>query len=643
MNDLNLLWIIQLAPLVAFLLIQLLPKNAKRTAPLIAMGAALLAALSSLALFYAHRDGNNMPQQYIYQWLKVSDKSLWPFVTIDHYVLNIGFLVDKLNLLMITVVTVIAFFVHLFSYYYMAEDKSRARYFGFLSFFAFSMTGLVLSTNLLQTFLFWELVGLTSYLLIGFWYEKQSASTAARKAFVINRLADLGFYLGIVVLFILTGTLNFTDLNHEFLRQMLPASTLTIIGILIFMGVMGKSAQFPFHVWLPDAMEGPTPVSALIHSATMVAAGVFLLARAFGLFSSSEITLLFILIIGTLTALVGASLATIQRDIKKILAYSTVSQLGLMVMAIGAGSAAAGMFHLTTHAFFKSLLFLTSGAFIHHFHSNDIWEIGQRGGKRDKVAVAALCLGLFSLCGIFPFAGFFSKDLILEVLREHNLFFYIAAILVSFLTVYYSFRMLFVILFSKEKKDMHAHETALAHPHHSSTGAIELCRVIPLASLAIISVVMGFLGTGWLDSRLLLWLGGEETHVNSELLITTLILIVSGALLAYIFFKNPETAETRLTQSRGPIKTILERKFFIDDVYEFLTKKVGMGIAGAFAWFDRKIAKELMVNGTAYRILDLGKISSKIQDGLLQDYLSWAVGVGILVAFWLVKSNSGIF
>ena len=640
MTDLHFLWIIQIAPFAAFLLIQLLPPPIRRIAPLVAIGGAFLAAFSALKLLSAHLDGANLPQQYVYQWLQVSDKSLWAFVTVNHYVLNVGFLVDKLNLLMISVVTVITFFVQVFSYYYMAEDKSRARYFGFLSFFAFSMTGLVLSTNLLQTFLFWELVGLTSYLLIGFWYEKQSAGTAARKAFVMNRLADLGFYLGILALFMLTGTLNFTDLNHEFLRQLLPANTLTVLGILVFMGVMGKSAQFPFHAWLPDAMEGPTPVSALIHSATMVAAGVFLLTRASGLFGSSETTLFVILVIGSLTALVGAALATIQRDIKKILAYSTVSQLGLMVMAIGAGSTVAGMFHLTAHAFFKSLLFLTSGAFIHHFHTNDIWEIGQRGGKQDKVALAALFVGLFSLCGIFPFAGFFSKDLILDTLREHNIFFYGVAILVSFLTVYYSFRLFFVILFSKEK---HGHTDTGHHEKHHTSTSLEICRILPLASLAVISVIIGFMGSPWLGHSILRWLGGEAVGTNSEILVTTSILIISGAALAYVFFKNPEAAETRLQNGRGPIKMILDRKFFIDDMYLFLTKKVGMGIAAALAWFDRTFVNGIMVNGTSFRILDLGKIGSLIQDGLLQDYLSWAIGAGILVAFLLMKSSAGIF
>ena len=628
--DLTLLWTIQLAPLAAFLLIQILPKQLKSSAPVVGIGAALVAALASIQLLSGHLDGSGLPQQFTYRWLFVSADKLWPFVEISDYTLVVGFLADRLNLLMITLVTTITVFVQIFSAYYMAEDKSRARYFGFLSFFAFSMTGLVLSCNLLQTFLFWELVGLTSYLLIGFWYEKPAAATAARKAFVMNRLGDLGFYLGIILLFILFGTLNFTELNAESLKQALPQGTLTIIGILVFMGVMGKSAQFPFHNWLPDAMEGPTPVSALIHSATMVAAGVFLLSRAFGLFSASEITLTVVLVAGSLTAFIGASLATIQKDIKRIMAYSTVSQLGLMVMAIGAGSAASGMFHLSTHAYFKSLLFLTAGAFIHHYHTNDIWEIGKKGGKRDTLAVAALCVGLFSLCGIFPFAGFFSKDLILETLREHNLFFYGVAIFVSFLTVYYSFRLLFVILFSKI--DAHGH-----HDDPKEPALMKLARALPLISLAAISLFVGSLGTPLFGHKILLWLGGEPTHTNQEILFTTLALIAGGAALAYVQFRNPAQALSKLDSGRGFIKNILEKKFYVDDAYEFLVKKVGLAIAAVLDWFDRTVINGFMVNGTSYRILDLGKIGAAFQDGKLQDYLSTAILVGVVVLFLIIR------
>ncbi len=620
---LKLLWTIQLAPLLAFLLIQLLPKSLKKIAPAIGVSGSLLAALAALKLFSLHLHQENLPQQFVYEWLKVAEPS-----ATNPYQLVVGFLVDPLNLLMITLVTTISFFVQLFSVYYMNEDPSRPRYFGFLSFFSFSMTGLVLSSNLLQTFLFWELVGLTSYLLIGFWYSKPSAATAARKAFVINRLGDLGFYLGVILLFLYFGTLNFVDLKSETLQQTFSNPMLTIIGVLVFMGVMGKSAQFPFHNWLPDAMEGPTPVSALIHSATMVAAGVFLLSRAFGLFSASKTTLLVILIIGSLTAFVGAALATIQRDIKKILAYSTISQLGLMVMGIGAGSSIAGMFHLSTHAYFKSLLFLTAGAFIHRYHTNDIWEIGQKGGKKDLLAVTFLVVGLLSLCGLPPFAGFFSKDMILETLKERSLWFYGVAILVSFLTVYYSFRMLFVITRSKIKYEEHG-------SHHES-GLLKLCRALPLIGLAAISAYVGALGTPFTGHKILHWLGGQVSPLNGGLLITTLVLIGGGAVVAFIQFRDPEKALTRLEAANNPVKTTLERKFFVDDAYAFVVKKIGLGLAWILNWFDRTVINGFMVNGTSYNILRLGRIASKVQNGLLQDYMSLAIGAGVLIVFYIL-------
>ncbi len=620
--ELELLWIIQLAPVVAFLGIQLLPARLKKTAPAIAVLAAFAAASAASWLFwsYLHTGGQNLPQEFSHSWLAAPQA------------LEVGFLVDRLNLLMIWLVTVIAFFVQLFSVYYMDEDPSRARYFGFLSFFAFSMTGLVLSSNLLQTFLFWELVGLTSYLLIGFWYEKTSAATAARKAFVINRLGDLGFYLGVILLFLGFGTLNFQGLTRESLVAALSPQTLTLLGLLVFTGVMGKSAQFPFHNWLPDAMEGPTPVSALIHSATMVAAGVFLLVRAFGLFSASEFTLSVILTTGFLTAFVGASMATIQNDIKKILAYSTISQLGLMVMAIGAGSSVAGMFHLSTHAFFKSLLFLTAGAFIHHTHSNDIGEIAEKGGKNDLLAVLMLVVGLASLCGLPPFSGFFSKDMILETLKEKNIFFYWGAIFVSFLTVYYSCRLLFVILFSKTG---HWHGVETAHAH-SDPAKLRLSRAVPLVSLAAISVGVGYFGSP-LNAGLLEWLGGPaEAYFNTTLAMTTLALFLGGAGLAYARFKNPEEALKKEREGQGLILTVLRRKFFVDDAYDFVVKKIALAGAALLDAFDRKVINGWMVNGTSYNISKLGRLASRLQNGLLQDYLSWAILAGVVLIFFIV-------
>lgn len=628
--ELTLLWIIQLAPLTAFILILLAPAALRRFAPLAGMAAMLTASLASLKLLVSHLHSAVLPLQFTHRWLEVANFTLWPGAKAVNYELFVGFLIDPLNLLMITLVTTISFFVQVFSYYYMAEDPSRPRYFAFLSFFSFTMTGLVLSNNLLQTFLFWELVGLASYLLIGFWIEKPSAATAARKAFVINRLADLGFYLGILLMFMMIGSVNFVDLNSETLKELLAPPVATILGLLILTGVMGKSAQFPFHNWLPDAMEGPTPVSALIHSATMVAAGVFLLCRAFPIFAVSETVLIAVLVIGTLTALSGALLATIQKDIKKILAYSTISQLGFMVMAIGAGSTIAGMFHLSTHAFFKSLLFLTAGAFIHRFHSNDIWEIARSGGKTDRLAMGALAVGLLSLVGFPGFSGFFSKDLILETLKLHHPVFFGFAVLVSVLTAYYSFRLIFVLWFTKPHQKHGAHDHAHA-AHSANTALLSVCRALPLVTLALISLWVGYLGSPLGHYALLEWLGAHHLHFDVTLLVWTVGILAAGAIPAYWVFRDPEAALTRYEKNSGWFKNLLENKLYVDAAYEIVTKQVALRFAGFLNWFDKTITNRWMVDWTSYRILDMGKVASKLQNGQLQTYLAviaitiWAV------------------
>jgi len=299
------------------------------------------------------------------------------------------------------------------------------------------------------------------------------------------------------------------------------------------------------------------------------------------------------------------------------------------------------MFHLSTHAFFKALLFLTAGAFIHHFHTNDIWEIGQKGGKKDWLVMSVLCLGLFSLCGIFPFSGFFSKDMILETIKEKNIFFYGAALLVSFLTVYYSFRMLFVIAFSKMNGEASATAggptTAGRHEHHEESLVLKIARAVPLVCLALISLYIGALGTPFLGHRILHWLGGHAAHVNIELIVTTTILIVTGAGIAWSQFNNPEHALARLETDKSLFKKILDEKFYIDDLYEFLVEQVSHRIARIFEWFDKNVINGLMVNQTAFSIMRLGRLTSKLQNGLLQDYLSIAIGIGVVIIFWLVR------
>lgn len=631
---LTLLWIIQLAPLLAFVKIFSTPVRLRRWAPLVGILASAAAAAAAVRLWILHGSSHGLTLEFSTRWLAVSDLRLWPGAPHESLSIEAGFLVDPLNLLMITLVTVISFFVQLFSYYYMAGDSDRPRYFAFLSFFSFAMTGLVLSNNLLQTFVFWELVGLASYLLIGFWFQKPSAAEAARKAFVINRLADLGFYLGVIGLLLFAGTLNFQHLGPR--AAALPPAMALAAGLLVLTGVMGKSAQFPFHVWLPDAMEGPTPVSALIHSATMVAAGVFLLVRAYGLFAASAAVLDVTLVVGSLTALTGAFLAVTQRDIKKILAYSTISQLGLMVMGIGAGHPEAGMFHLTTHACFKSMLFLTAGAFIHRFHTNDIWEIGRAGGRRDLVAVSALGFGLLSLSGLFPLSGFFSKDLILEALRERGAVPFATGILVSFVTAYYSFRLLFVVLLTRP----HA-PAGGGHGHAHSEGALlSSCRVAPLACLALLSLAAGISGTEAGRSALLHWLGAHPAHLDWGLLAVSTALVAGGGALAFALYRDPERALEGLESGGGPLRRLLDRKLYVDDAYTFLTRRVGLALAAAMDAFDRAFVNGVMVNGTSRLILRLGSLLSRLQNGFLQDYLAWAVAAAAIVVLVLFSKGT---
>ncbi|HTL48017.1 MAG TPA: NADH-quinone oxidoreductase subunit L [Verrucomicrobiae bacterium] len=624
--ELKLLWIIQLAPLAAFFLIQLLPPSGKKTAPAIAVAFAALAAASSLALFAHHADGRALPAEYSRLWLQVTDT----------HALSIGFLVDKLNLLMISLVTVIAAFVHIFSYYYMAEDPSRARYFGFLSFFAFAMTGLVLSSNLLQTFLFWELVGLASYLLIGFWYEKTSAATAARKAFVINRLADLGFYLGIILLFLFFGTVDFLKLDAEALRAQFPAFAAAGLGLLVFTGVMGKSAQFPFHNWLPDAMEGPTPVSALIHAATMVAAGVYLVARSFVLLEVFPQVMPVIAVIGTITAFMAAFIALTATDIKKVLAYSTISQLGFMVTAMGLGSMTAGLFHLMTHAFFKALLFLGAGSVIHGTGTQDIREMGGLFGKMKSTAFTFLIASL-AIAGVPPLAGFWSKDEILLAAHDSgNQIIYIVLGVTAFMTAFYMFRLFILTFLGKPRNShIHAHESPV-----SMTG--------PLWVLALGSIVIGLPGSPFLGHWFQNFLEGghAEAHVNMTVMISSIAIGLGGIILAAIIYGGGLGLAEKLAKAFGPLYTASVNKLWFDELYAAFIVKPFQALGGLLFKFDAgvidgivngvgrltmkksalsglfdKYVVDGLVNLVGYTTQLFSSVLRKIQSGLVQNYL----------------------
>ncbi len=482
MNDISLYLVAAalLMPLLAFAVIML----GTRSRPGFSAGISIFAILGSLVVavgLLVRHWGIETPLVFKTTWL-VSGKMTIP----------LGVLLDPTSLIMLCVVSAVSFLVQVYSLGYMAGDPGFSRYYGCMSLFAWAMLTLSVSGSLLQLFIFWELVGLSSYLLIGFWFEKFSASEAGKKAFVMTRFGDVAFMLGLVLLWLQMGDLDIALLNDgAAVTQQMSSGQITLIGLLIFGGIVGKSAQFPLLTWLPDAMEGPTPVSALLHSATMVAAGVYLFARLFGFFMLSPVMLAVCLAIGTVSLLLASTMAMVARDIKQVWAFSTISQLGFMLMGLGAGSFFAGTFHLVTHAGFKALLFLCAGVFIHHYETNDMFEIGEQGGRSLKGAMFCMVIAAGALSGIAPLSGFFSKELILGRLLElSNPIWFIAGAVGAFLTSYYTFRLIFIILFPKKKGHLGNNEN---NGHHHTAPVGEAAMAVVLWVLAAVTVVLGFL------------------------------------------------------------------------------------------------------------------------------------------------------
>src|SRR3989339_1532207 len=461
----NICVVILFLPLIGFTTVVLL---GKRIPKLYLLEVAILgiALLLSIIVTYAKLSFYNTKDIIAaFTWITMGNAPSPGAISIE-----LGFKIDNITVLMLLVVNLISFLVHVFSIEYMRGDRLYTRYFAYLGIFTFSMLGIVLTHNLLMMYIFWELVGLSSYLLIGFWYEKKSASDAAKKAFIVNRVGDIGMFLGILILFLTYNTFSFDTIFSQISGGVLPFGTetgLTIAGLLIFCGAIGKSAQFPLHVWLPDAMEGPTPVSALIHAATMVAAGVYLVARVFPMFTPDAF--LFIACFGLITLFLTATIALAQNDIKKVLAYSTCSQLGYMIMGLGVGGYTAGLAHLTTHAAFKACLFLGSGSVIHAVHSQDIQEMG---GLRKKMPITfvTFLIATLAISGVPGFSGFYSKDMILAAALEFgmksanplHMIFFVGALFTAGLTAFYMFRLVILTFFGAPKdhhKFDHAHES----------------------------------------------------------------------------------------------------------------------------------------------------------------------------------------
>jgi NADH-quinone oxidoreductase subunit L len=595
-----------------------------------------------------------------WNWIDFPAYGTFPGFTID-----VGMIFDSLSKGMLLVVTGVGLLVHVFSIGYMKDDPGKARFFGGMSLFMFSMTGIVLATNLIMMFFFWEGVGLSSYLLIGFWFTRESAAAAANKAFVCNRLADFGFMLGILTMWSMLGTVSVKPAD---LATISRTSTVTVVsgapgisppgskaapvtvthevvlahpggglfsptrGMLavmvmgLFAGCVGKSAMFPLHVWLPDAMEGPTPVSALIHAATMVAAGVYMLCRVYPLLILSPGGMLVIAGIGCFTAIFAALIAVQQNDIKRILAYSTLSQLGYMVMAVGCGGPDAAMFHLTTHAFFKALLFLAAGSVIHALHEEqDIWKMGGLAGKIPLTFVT-FGLGMLALIGCPFLAGSFSKDYVLAVAYSYHPIFYWVGAITAFLTAFYMTRLVVVAFFGA------ARDKAAEHPHESPR-----VMTVPLILLAIPSVLAGYqIGGIGIKSFYSGWAAGvtgtaetgapEISFFLGE--VVPALLVLAGVVLAFAIYRGRASDPLHIR--------VLAKKFYFDEFYDNELVGGTYIFARALSWIDYWILDGLIIRGAAYLSVGVGEICKLFQTGSLQTYaFILSLGGGLIIYFTL--------
>ncbi len=590
--------LILLLPLFAFVVQIFIGKRLPRQGDWLPTGAIICSFLLALPIFFdalSNYEAGHVVVQQSWEWLRFGNLEI-----------TFGIYVDNLTSIMLIVVTLISSLVHIYSIGYMQGDERYSRYFAYLCLFSFAMLGLVLVDNFFGIYCFWELVGLGSYLLIGFWFEKKSASDASKKAFITNRVGDVGMFAGIMIIFSTLGVFGFTDVFTKIADGGLSGTMLTVTGILIFFGAIGKSAQFPLHVWLPDAMEGPTPVSALIHAATMVAAGVYMVGRTFVIYT--EDALLFIAIIGTITAFMAATIAIVQKDIKRVLAYSTISQLGYMMVGLGTGGYTAGLFHLTTHAFFKALLFLGSGSVIHAVHSQDMDDMG---GLRKKMPITfwTFLIGTLALSGVPPFSGFWSKDAILASALEFGMnhsaymWIFVAMLLSAGITAFYMFRLIFMTFTGQakdQKKFDHAHESPFT-------------MTLPLVVLAVLSV--GTIWWGWIEHLLAkpelatyatVAVGAVEhsaEHGNAHLahtiaLFSSIAVAGSGILLAAVVYHWKKISAEAWGSKLKPVYNLLWNKYYFDEMYEATVIRATLWKSRIFAAFDVKII-DGFVNGIA--------------------------------------------
>jgi NADH-quinone oxidoreductase subunit L len=586
-------WYALLVPLFASAIIVLLTQRARNLSAFISIAAVIVSFLCSCIIFAR----TNVKANEL-TWIDIPD-----FLRVP-----IAFTLDGLSRTMLLVVTGVGALIHIYSLGYMRDDAGKSRYFAALSFFIFSMLGIVLANNFIMMFIFWELVGLSSYLLIGHWFERDAAADAAKKAFITNRIGDFGFMLGILMIWAATGSVIFDDINSQLSRVTGNPTFLTISVLLIFCGAVGKSAQFPLHVWLPDAMEGPTPISALIHAATMVAAGVYMLVRVGFLVQTSPDALGVIAWIGIITAVMSALIATQQDDIKRILAYSTISQLGYMIMAVGLTSGEAAMFHLFTHAFFKALLFLGAGSVIIALHhEQNIWQMGGQG-KNLFLTFVAFAFGTLALIGFPPFAGFFSKDAILALAWNQNRVIFMLALFTAVLTAFYMMRLFVVVFFGKGRS-----QSARASQESATS------MLIPLGILAILAFIGGFS----FFARHFVVLPTE--HKGSALVpMLAFGATIVGAALAIFLYRGRTSDPLSIAPLRG--------KLYFDEIYRALIDVAQELPARVAAFIDRWLIDAGGVRGSASGTWGFGTLLRLIQVGNLQAY-AFIFGLGII---WLI-------
>ncbi|WP_242131299.1 NADH-quinone oxidoreductase subunit L [Aestuariivivens marinum] len=636
--DISYIILVPFIPLAVFILLGLFNQKIK---PAVSgyIGVLGLLVSSSLSFYAAY--------QYFFVSGKMDgvyqtfiEKAVWMKFT-ETLQIDMGILVDPISVMMLVVVSVVSLMVHIYSRGYMKGDDGYTRFFSFLSLFTFSMYGLVLATNLFQIYIFWELVGVSSFLLIGYYYTKPSAVAAAKKAFIVTRFADFGFLVGILIVGFTTGTFDFETLNavspeggslllNWASTSFMGLSVITWALILIFMGGAGKSAMLPFHIWLPDAMEGPTPVSALIHAATMVVAGVFLVARLFPMFYFVEdgFALNIVAYVGAISSLFAAIIAITQNDIKRVLAFSTMSQLGYMMLALGVSGYEgheglgymASMFHLFTHAMFKALLFLGAGSVIHAVHSNYLKDMG---GLRKYMPITNITFLIASLAiaGVPPFAGFWSKDEILVAAFENNILIYCSSVFVAGLTAFYMFRIYFGIFWSKEKAYDHA-------PKESP-----LSMTFPLLFLALLSIVVGFIPfSEFVTSDKI----GFEAHLNYPLAAIATTVGLIGIVLAWAFYKKENSLSDKYANAFGALYRWAYDKFYFDEIYLFITKNIIFKwISAPFAKFDRKYVDGTMVGIGNKTVWTSEKIKG-LQSGRVQDYaFSFIAGAVVLALVFI--------